>query len=343
MSRGASAPWQQGAFTPEQEDKMIMKKTINLLLLALLVQLTMSCNEEEKLSPDSVIDAGVIRRDETELSKWIHDNYTRPYGIAVNYRRNKNTAPEGSYTVPPSIDKVEAVLQTLKALWIGLYTDKEFEGGHFLKGKSPITIYLYGGRNTDINGVELPGNSRALPIEMHIYNVNDFDPKDKNKVFLLMRSVHHQYAKRLMEIFPFKRDDFLAISRHRYTYSTKFIADLGTEVSDELYELNEYANTRGFYTLHSFLSAEDDFAEIISCTLLYTPKEIRKAEKRAKTPDYDSDPVVQEMYAKEAEQAHREFMAKQAFVNDYFLKEVKIPLRRLQTISVKKMRSYFSK
>lgn len=317
-----------------------MKKISRFLLSLFCLMFTMGCNGEEELSPHSVIDEGTFPQQETELSKWIQANYTTPYGIDVNYRWNKNTAPQGSYAFPPSIEKVRPVLETIKTLWIELYANPEFKGGRFLQGRTPITIHLYGGRNTDINGVDLLSNTQSTPIELHVYNVNDFDPKDSKKVFLLMRSVHHQYAKRLLELFPFDRDAFLFISRHRYTYSTKFMVPLIGEFKDSFYGLSEYANMRGFYTLHSFLSPEDDVAEIISSTLLHTPKEIRQAEKRAKTPDFDTDPIVQNQYNKEAEAAHREFVTKQDFVNKYFEKEVKIPLRRLQFISMKKMRNY---
>lgn len=319
-----------------------MKRTSILLLSLLSLCFFASCRGEEALSPHSVVDEGANVQPETELTQWIYEHYTRPYGIAVHYRWNKNTAPQGNYATPPSVEKVKPVLEAIKELFIGLYTDPEFGGVRFFKGRAPIALYLYGGRSTDLNGVDLMGNSQAPAIELHVYNVDAFDPTDKDKVYLLLRSVHHQYAKRLMELFPYDRDAFLAISRHRYTYSTKFMVPLLGGAPAEFYGLNGYANTRGFYSLPAFLSAEDDLAEIISCTLLHTPKDIREAEKRAKTPDYDPDPKMQEQYNKEAEEAHRELLAKQQFVQQYFEKVVKLPLRRLQVVSVKKMRNYLA-
>src|SRR3712207_9445164 len=80
---------------------------------------------------------------------------------------------------------------------------------------------MYGGKNIDGNGVELLGNTEATTNEMFLYNVNDFDPKDEDKVFILMRSVHHHFAKHLMELFPYDRNKFLAISGSRYIESSK--------------------------------------------------------------------------------------------------------------------------
>lgn len=316
-----------------------MKKKIWILPLFCTLFL-MSCSAEEELSSHSVVDSNAIKRKKTALSDWIMEHYTTPYGIEVNYRWEKNTAPSGTYNIPASAEKVQAVLETLKALWIDLYTHKEIGGADFFKGKRPLAIHLYGGSHKDINGVEVLSNDQGTALEMHIYHVNDFEPTDPAKVYLLMRSVHHQFAKRLMELYPYDRDAFRTISALRYTFSTKFMVSLIGTITSDFYGLSEYANTRGFYTLHSFLSPEDDFAEIISSSLLHTPKEVAQAEKRAQTPDYDSDPVVQERYNREAEQAHREFVAKREFITNYFQKEVKIPLARLQTLSVKKMRAY---
>ena len=161
--------------------------------------------------------------------------------------------------------------------------------------------------------MKLLGNKEATTNEMFLYDVNDFDPKDEEKVFILMRSVHHQFAKRLMELFPYDRNKFLTISRSRYIESTKLIADFfkGKTQGYRLFSLSSYANKRGFLTFHSFLSAEDDFAEIISAKLTHTPKE-----------------------------AYKELTEKEAFVEDYFIKEIKISLDYLQTISIKQLKAY---
>lgn len=79
---------------------------------------------------------------------------------------------------------------------------------------------MYGGRNVDGNGMELLDNPEATTNEMFLYNINEFDPKDEDKVFVLMRSVHHQFARHLMELFPYDRNSFLSISRNKYIEST---------------------------------------------------------------------------------------------------------------------------
>ncbi len=319
---------------------------IKITKIAFILSFTLICVacSEDKLSGNSVIDENRTQIESTELDSWILNNITKPYGIEVIYRWEKNSNADGVYIYPPKIEKVRAVLEAVKELGLDTYLLKEVGGKDFLLGRSPIKLYLYGGGNPDENGVERLYNPQLTAAEMCIYNVNEFEPTDFDKVFVLMRSVHHQLAKRLMQFVSYDRDKFYAISGHRYTGTTEQIAaPLGyAKTGKERFGLDNYANKRGFYTMLSFLSAEDDFAEIISSTLTSTPKEVYDAGVAASTPDTDVDPEVNARYAKEAEQAYKEFIAKQTFVNEYVQKEWHINLKQMQVISVRRINNYIN-
>ena len=372
-----------------------MKRIYIVLTLVLL-----SCNKE-KLSERSVVDDNTVQRTYTELDKWIDNELTIPYGIEVNYRWDGNTAQKGSHTYPPEAKNIQKVLEAIKYLWLETYTLANVGGKDFLKGKNPIKIYMYGGKNIDENGVELLANSTTTSAELYLYDVNNFDNKDFAKVFTLMRSVHHQFAKRLMELYPYDRDKFLLIHPKGYVSDTKGLPDREpfskyirkfsdcrrdpdatanqafTYVveSDQDYTALEIgffsvgkniltqgkmykdncnivyeggapkketvstegvaANRRGFYTIHSMLSAEDDFAEIISTYLTHSAKEMDDAIRIGATPR-SSDPADQQ----EAKEAPERLHQKQQFVEEYFKKEIKINLKRMQTISIQRLKSY---
>lgn len=319
---------------------------IKITKIAFILSFILSCVacSEDKLSGNSVINENKTQIEATELDNWILNNITKPYGIEVIYRWEKNSNADGIYIYPPKIEKVRAVLEAVKELGLDTYLLKEVGGKDFLLGRLPIKLYLYGGGNPDENGVERLYNPQLTAAEMCIYNVNEFEPTDFDKVFVLMRSVHHQLAKRLMQFVSYDRDKFYAISGHRYTGTTEPIAaPLGyAKTGKERFGLDNYANKRGFYTMLSFLSAEDDFAEIISSTLTSTPKEVYDAGVAASTPDTDVDPEVNARYAKEAEQAYKEFIAKQTFVNEYVQKEWHINLKQMQVISVRRINNYIN-
>ena len=304
--------------------RYFFRRSLYLLVISFLLA---GCEEEASLSARSVVEAGETEREKTELDKWILDTFTRPYGIEVEYRWDKNAVQNGSYIYPPEVANVKSVLNTIKTLWIDLYTAPELGGDKFLLGKNPLKIYMYGGRNVDGNGMELLDNLEATTNEMFLYNVNDFNPQDEDKVFILMRSVHHQFARHLMELFPYDRSKFLSISRNKYIESTKSIAWIFK---------GETQGRRG--------SPEKDFAEIISLKLTYGPKDLLQALDRAKTPyNAGSDKDLQKEYDEQALQAYKELVEKQAFVEDYFSKEIKISLNYLQLISMKQVKEFINK
>ena len=329
--------------------KIIIKKVkfrsfIRRILYFLVTSFLLAgCEKEAPLSDRSVVEAGAVEHEKTELDKWILDTFTLPYGIEVEYRWDKNVVQNGSYIYPPAVANVKSVLKAIKALWIDLYTSPDLGGEKFLLGKNPLKIYMYGGRNVDGNGMELLDNPEATTNEMFLYNINEFDPKDEDKVFVLMRSVHHQFARHLMELFPYDRNRFLSISRNKYIESTTPIAWVfkGETHGRRVFVLARYANRKGFFTYHSLLSPEKDFAEIISSKLTHTPKDILKALTEAKTPyTAGSDQDLQNEYNEQAVQAYKELTEKQILVEDYFKKEIKISLNYLQLRSIKQLKAF---
>ncbi|GIM49676.1 hypothetical protein CAPN003_11280 [Capnocytophaga stomatis] len=370
-------------------NKHMMKKIYIVISMALL-----GCSQE-KLSDQSVVEANIVQRNYTELDTWIHNELTLPYGIEVDYRWNGNTAQKGSYTYPPEAENVQKMLEAIKFLWLETYTLNNVGGSHFMKEKNPIKIYMYGGKNLDAHGVELLANHTVTTAEMFLYNVNDFDPKDYEKVYVLMRSVHHQFAKRLMELLPYERDKFALISSgyvsdskglpskepigryikkisdcSRDKDNTGFTYVISSEqdyqqarlgffsvgksirtneklyssdcevarTSDVILTEGAIANRRGFFTIHSMLSPEDDFAEIVSAYLTHSSKEITDAITLGGTSISGMADEEQEVRA-----AKEQLLKKQAFVEEYFKKEVKINLKRMQLLSVQRIKSFVNR
>ncbi|MBS9766563.1 MAG: putative zinc-binding metallopeptidase [Flavobacteriaceae bacterium] len=317
-----------------------MKKYIYILSF---LTIFVACSNENDLSKDSVVDKNTVIKNKTELDAWIYKNFTKPYGIEVEYRWDKNKVQQGTYNYPPEQDKVQPVLEAVKFLLLETYTLPNVGGKDFMKGKNPIRIVMYGGRNLDSEGFELISNPNSSAIEMNIYNVNDFDTKNYNKVYILARTIHHQFAKRLLELFPYKRDEFLNISKNKYLYSTNNINILDLSQKD-LFKVSESANRRGFFTHHSRISPEDDFAEIISATLTNSQTVIDKALRDAKTTPYeDPDKEYQKEMEEQAKQAFKEISTKQKMVYEYFNKEIGINIKRMQIVSVQRIKAFLNR
>ena len=312
------------------------------LLFIVPLFLMAACSEDD-LSPESVVDSLAGQQQYTALDQWIADSITTRYGIAVEYRWNKYTAPIQGFTTPPDTTHIKAVLRTIKDLWIDVYTSSNTGGKDFLLDKKPLKIYMFGGPNQDGNGVELLNNPKATHVEMYLFNVNTFSADNYGCVYKLMRSVHHQFAKRLLEVFPYDRDAFSRISKPYYTAgSTEFIAKRLKYMDNplELFGMANYGLINGMFTYFSFLSAEDDFAEMISVHLMHTPKEISKKMEEAREPNVESEDMFYEKEKATLEERHRELVEKRDMMLDFFKKEVKIPLHVLQKLSLKKLKRY---
>lgn len=326
--------------------KGMMTKNKRLLGLILLGALLSTACAREKLSEMSAVEQNKVQRSHTELDQWIKETLTLPYGIEVVYHWDRNAAQVGSYVYPPREDKVREVLETAKRLWIDLYSQEAFGGSRYMYGKAPIKLYLYGGKNIDLYGFEHLTNRAATGAEMYLYNVNDYDAKDQDKVYALMRSIHHQFARRLAELFPYDRDAFLAISAHRYHHSTaEYLATVqkGIKERHTIWNISDYANKRGCITINALLSAPDDFAELLSVLLLHTPREINQAIKNAQTPYSAYNEVEKQVAAEEARQAHKELTEKIDFVQRYCANTLGLNLVQMQRSAHKLMKTYTSK
>lgn len=317
-----------------------MKFSLAIVFTALFL---VSCsNDEERLLPQSV-----VRPDntlETSLERWILDSITAPYNIAVEYRWNKYTAPSNGYVYPPDTTRIRPLLRTLRHLWLELYNHPKAGGQAFLKDKLPLKIYLFGGPNIDNYGVERLNNPAATTRELYLFNVNRFRENDPTTLYMLLRSVHHQFAKRIGEVFPYNRDEFRDIAPRNYTNgSTAFIVTqlANFTTPDAIYRPAKFAHYDGLYTYYSFLSPEDEFAEIVSLHFLHTSTELAEILEAARRPPYeDADP---EVYARDKayhEARAEEMKRKRDFVVDYYRKNVGVDLYTLQLLSLKRIKAF---
>ncbi|WP_282918117.1 putative zinc-binding metallopeptidase [Porphyromonas macacae] len=296
--------------------------------------LILSSCQKQHLASDSVIDKYFPQESTTELDRWAIDLF-KPYNIQTLYRWQKEHLPSGSFGIPPKIEQVKPVLEAFKMLLLDLYTLEKAGGKDFFKDKGLIRITLLGGFEMHENNVLMKlWYPKTASNEMFAFDVNAFDPSDKKNVYRLMRSLHHQFARRLIEHIPYNRDAFLLINPKAYG-----VLPLAPSPADVYRRvgLSPYAHRRGFYTLYSMASPEDEFAEIISTLLLHTAVELKEAEDTAARPVYPDQPES----VQEAKEAYRALREKRAFVERYFRQDVGISLSRLQLLSLKQLNAYY--
>ncbi len=317
-----------------------------LVYAVLWIFITTSC-QHDTLSDDSVIDRNTTQ---TQTAQWIEENFTKVYGPEVIYQWQKDNSQNGVYVYPPDTTNIKQVLNAIGTLCFDTFKDIQIEGkGSLLNYCLPIRITLYGGGNPDKNSVERMYNIASQPVEMSIYHVNDFDAKDEQKVYRLIRSVYHQMMKRMLEQIPYDRETFATISDGKYINDTQLLSDIKGANND--IGLTSYANKRGFFTYLSMLNPEDDMAEMFRGCISLKEVDLRNFNT-SKVTDMEklfegcyslTKILLNNTYKKEAERAYHDFIAKKAFVEKYTWDNWHVKLLTIQLKSIRTLDKYLNK
>lgn len=320
------------------------KLSLVRLVAALVALSTLACSEDEAMRRETVVEIPQERHNLSELDRWIDATFL-PYGMEVVYRWDKHSIAYGSYAYPPTEERVKPVLEVIKSLCLDLYDHKGQEGRPFLQTKSPLRIYLLGGKGIDSKGFELIASPRETALELYVYNVNTFDPKDEDALYTLLHSVHHQLVRRLMELFPYDREAFRRLSDYDdVSVEVAIEGQRKATTARQRFGVSSYANADGFLTIYGMIDSEADFADIITANLCNHPEEIRSAIKRASIPVLtDLDPEIEKLYQLKAQRAAESLQAKQSFVENYYYKTVGRRLSEMQLRSLELINNYKQK
>lgn len=304
-------------------------------LTSLSLALALGACQGEDLKPESVVDKYLVEPKTTELDTWISSQFS-PYNIDVRYRWAKQNLPIGSISTPPKTEQVRPALEAVERLWINLYSDAKAGGKDFLKGKAVLRLTLLGDDELSDKGVLLRlWYRQTASNEFFLFGLNSFAPTRKASVYRLMRSLHHQFARRLTEQIPYDRDAFASISPKSYG-SLSLVYD--AKSLERRVGMSDFALRRGFYTLYSMASPEVEFAEIVSVLLMHSAVELERAEETAGRPTTADSEAAR----REAEEMQSQLRAKRAFVESYFKDKLGISLSRLQLLSLRELNSYYN-
>lgn len=307
---------------------------LNAFRITLIIAIGLhGCGQEVPLTSNSVLSTA-YKNDiaHSELDLWIKEKLTKPYNISVEYRWEKHTSQNDSYSYPPREEQIKPFLEAVLQLAIEPFAEL-FAQNNLFQRVSPLRMYLYGGHNIHPIGIELVRNNDAPAVEMHLYGVDDFDPTDEETLFALARSVYHQMMERLTEVIPYDADAFGTLSEGRYKASIGFVHPFLSELHTrkEIYGFSPYSLREGFFTLYSMVSQRDEFAEILSVFFATTLSERMEAYNIASKYATDpNDPAYGEANKKKAEKAVAMLHAKEEMVKKYLSEEVKVPLIRIQ-------------
>ncbi len=221
-----------------------MKK---LILYTFLITAFSSCYEKEELNvPIKQNDTEI----ETELDRYIEENFTKKYGMAIRYRFVDRYVNPGERVTPPSLEVVRPMLDFIENFWIDPYLEVA-NGRKFFEENVPAEIVLLGGVIYNGDGTVTLGTADA-GAQITFTNVNEINPDDVDWRNLQLQTVYHEFAHTVHQRFKLP-NAFETISPGGYTSAGSwFVLE------------NEDAVKRGFVSPYSTSSPNEDFAETVA-------------------------------------------------------------------------------
>jgi substrate import-associated zinc metallohydrolase lipoprotein len=239
-----------------------MKLIYKIIFFAVVVAATASCTKSDDLSGGvtTLPALGTTTWVETAIDKWVQDTLTTPYNMSAQYKWDQFNYNDFTKTlVPPSEDKVEPVLETVKKVWIDTYVEEA--GAPFFKAICPKFIVLTGSLSYNPDGSVTLGTAEG-GVQIMLYNVNNFLVKgmagytldDSSNLKQMCHVIEHEFGHILNQHILYDQT-FKTISAGLYSSNWVNITDVD-------------ANRDGFITAYSEAAYDEDFVEMISNMLV---------------------------------------------------------------------------
>ena len=209
--------------------------------------------------PDESLNVPVKQTDvkiETDLDKFIEDNFRKEYGMAVRYRFVDRYIQPTQRVAPPRLDVVMPMLNFIQKFWIDPFLEIP-NGEEYFRAYVPSEVVLLGGFIYNSNGTVTLGTADA-GAQITFTNVNGLDLTDKEWEALQLQTVYHEFAH-------------IVHQRNKLPDAFETISSTGYTSAGSWFTLtDEQALTRGFVSPYATSSPNEDFAETVAFYLYNT-------------------------------------------------------------------------
>jgi substrate import-associated zinc metallohydrolase lipoprotein len=233
--------------------------TRKILCLLFVFATFASCKKEEPLeSVDNIPGLGGDTWAEGPIDKWIFDNLTTPYNIAVKYKWDQPEIDLNKTVVPVKEEQVIPVMSAIKKAWIDVY---EAEAGSlFVKKYTPKFFILEGSGSYNPDGTTTLGTAeggrKVVLYQLNYFWTKDMPghvPSDSTVVKEVFHTIHHEFGHILHQnvMYPL---EYKRINVGLYTTNWNNIS-------------TKEARLDGFVTPYSISGPDEDFVEMVSIML----------------------------------------------------------------------------
>lgn len=236
-----------------------MKNKLYVCLLVLLAGgMAISCSDHLSDGP-TIFPEGTPERDQLDL--WLQRNYTGPYNIDFKYKMEDIEADHRYTLVPADSAKSAKLAMIVKYLWLDAYS--EVMGQNFVKSNVPRIIHLVGSAAYNSNGTMVLGTAEG-GLKVTLYMVNDLTDEMLSSYDTMttyyFHTMHHEFTHILNQKKPYDTD-YNQITESEYVSGDWYLVSTAE------------AHAQGFVTPYAMSEGLEDFAEMLSCYITYTPEQ----------------------------------------------------------------------
>ena len=235
--------------------KQILKATSLALLLS--VGAISSCSKDTP-SGATIFPTTPVARNTFE--RWLLKNYTNPYNIDFQYKLKDGETDLTYNLVPADSAKTAKLAMITKFLWFDAYN--EVVGPDFLKESAPRIIVAVGSSAYTRQRTEVVGSAEGG------YKVT------LNKINALTDELLHDYSAMTEYYFHTMHHEFTHILNQRKPYNPAFdlVTQSGYVSGNWLNVSTRDARRAGFVSPYAMMNGAEDFAEMLSFYVTYTPQ-----------------------------------------------------------------------
>ena len=236
-----------------------MKQILKAMSLALLLSVgALSSCSKDTPSGATIFPTTPVARNTFE--RWLLKNYTNPYNIDFQYKLKDGETDLTYNLVPADSAKTAKLAMITKFLWFDAYT--EVVGPDFLKESAPRIIVAVGSSAYTRQRTEVVGSAEGG------YKVT------LNKINALTDELLHDYSAMTEYYFHTMHHEFTHILNQRKPYNPAFdfVTQSGYVSGNWLNVSTRDARRAGVVSPYAMMNGAEDFAEMLSFYVTYTPQ-----------------------------------------------------------------------
>ena len=237
-----------------------MKQILKAMSLALLLPLVGAISSCSKDTPSGATIFPTTPVARNTFERWLLKNYTNPYNIDFQYKLKDGETDLTYNLVPADSAKTAKLAMITKFLWFDAYT--EVVGPDFLKESAPRIIVAVGSSAYTRQRTEVVGSAEGG------YKVT------LNKINALTDELLHDYSAMTEYYFHTMHHEFTHILNQRKPYNPAFdlVTQSGYVSGNWLNVSTRDAHRAGFVSPYAMMNGAEDFAEMLSFYVTYTPQ-----------------------------------------------------------------------